>query len=285
MISVVIPAYNEEKAIGAAVDDVRAALAGAAMVVEILVVDDGSSDGTARAAERSGARVVRHAHNLGYGYALKVGIESASHDTIVIMDGDGTYRASDIPPLVGEFEKGVDMVVGVRAEAALHETTFKRLLRAVLTFLVEFTVGRKVPDVNSGLRVFRRSAARQHFPRLCGTFSFTTSLTLAYMMTGRFVSYVPIHYSERVGRTKVKLFRDALRTLQYIVEAIVYFNPIKMFLLVAAADVLVAVIIAAGVAHYDRGASAIILGVAAASACVIFSIGLLADLVRHSKAA
>jgi len=285
MIAVVIPAYNEEAGIAATIDDVRRVMTAASLDGEILVVDDGSTDATARVAEEHGARVFRHAHNLGYGYALKLGIESASRDTIVIMDGDGTYRAEDIPALVRAYEAGMDMVVGCRSRVALHETLFKRVLRGVLTFLVEFTVGRRVPDVNSGLRVFSRANVQAHFPRLCGTFSFTTSLTLAYMMTGRFVEYVPIQYAERVGRTKVKLLHDALRTLQYIVEAIVYFNPIKIFLLVAVGCLLISAALGAAVAPYARSAAMVILGSGWVGACVIFSLGLLADLLRFVRQA
>jgi hypothetical protein len=97
---------------------------------------------------------------------------------------------------------------------------------------VEFTTGRRIPDVNSGLRVFSRREALPLLDNLCDTFSFTTSLTLAYLMTARFVGYLPIAYHTRVGTTKVRLLRDSLRTLQFIVQAILYYNPLKLFLLI-----------------------------------------------------
>ena len=231
MISVVIPAYNEAAAIAATVQQVSAVLAGD--VHEIVIIDDGSSDATAQNAGAAGARVITHAHNLGYGAALKTGIRAATHDLIVITDADGTYPNDAIPQLIGKFRGGFNMIVGARTGEHYRESIVKAPLRYLLKWLVEFTTGRRIPDVNSGLRVFSRTEALPYLELLCNTFSFTTSITLAYMMTGKFVGYVPIAYNQRIGATKVKLFRDSLRTLQYIVQAILYYNPLKMFILVS----------------------------------------------------
>ena len=234
MISVVIPALNEEGAIGATVTDVSQVLVAAGLLpFEIVVVDDGSKDKTGQEAAEAGARIVRHPHNVGYGRALKDGIEAATYDMIVICDADGTYPAAAIPELVKLYQDGFDMVVGERHGPHHRQSAMKISLRAVLRLLVEWTAGRRIPDINSGLRVFSRAAAMRYFPHLCDTFSFTTSMTLAYMMTNRFVTYFKVEYFERVGHSKVRLFRDSLRTLQYVVEAIVYYNPLKIFLLAA----------------------------------------------------
>lgn len=234
MISVVIPALNEEGAIGATVTDVSQVLVAAGLLpFEIVVVDDGSKDKTGQEAAEAGARIVRHPHNVGYGRALKDGIEAAAYDTIVICDADGTYPAAAIPELVRLYQDGFDMVVGERHGPHHRQSAMKVSLRAVLRLLVEWTAGRRIPDINSGLRVFSRAAAMRYFPHLCDTFSFTTSMTLAYMMTNRFVTYFKVEYFERIGHSKVRLFRDSLRTLQYVVEAIVYYNPLKIFLLAA----------------------------------------------------
>src|SRR5262249_6848680 len=151
--------------------DIRQALSGTTN--EIIVVDDGSTDGTGRIAAEAGAKVVRHPENIGYGRSLKDGIAAAQHDIIAIIDADGTYLPSDIPRLMTELERGLDMVVGARSGGHYRESWLKAPLRRVLTRLVEFTVGRGVPDVNSGLRVFRRSTILPYFPQLCNTFSFT----------------------------------------------------------------------------------------------------------------
>jgi polyisoprenyl-phosphate glycosyltransferase len=231
MISVVIPAKDEEEMVAETILQVQRALEG--VDHEIIVVDDGSLDATAGRAMAAGARVISHPHNLGYGGALKTGIRAARYDTIVITDADGTYPNDQIPILLKEYEKGFDMVVGARTGQYYRESILKSPLRLVLKLLVEYTTGLKVPDVNSGLRVFSRQKTLPYFNHLCNTFSFTTSLTLAYMMNSLFVSYVPIPYHVRTGKTKVHLWSDTLRTLQYIVEAIVYYNPIKIFLLMS----------------------------------------------------
>jgi hypothetical protein len=107
---------------------------------------------------------------------------------------------------------GFHMVIGARTGEHYRESMIKDPLRALLKFIVEFTASRRIPDVNSGLRVFSRAVAMQYFPRLSDNFSFTTSLTLAYMMNSRFVDYQEIDYYKRVGRSKVHLFRDSIRT-------------------------------------------------------------------------
>jgi polyisoprenyl-phosphate glycosyltransferase len=243
MISIVIPAFNEARGVGTTVANISATLIVANLApFEIIVVDDGSTDDTGKVASDAGARVLRHPHNVGYGRSLKKGIEAATYDMIAICDADGTYPAAAIPELVRLYNDGFDMVVGQRQGAQYRQSALKMPLRAVLRFLVEWTAGRRIPDINSGLRVFSRDAAMKYFPHLCDTFSFTTSMTLAYMMTKRFVTYYKIDYFERTGSSKVRLFKDSLRTLQYIVEAVVYYNPLKIFLLLSLICVVVAAI-------------------------------------------
>lgn len=236
MISVVIPAYNEENAIESTIQEIRSVFQSMPLPqdqYEIIIVNDGSTDQTRAQAELSGARVINHPHNIGYGRSLKDGILNAKFDTIVITDADRTYPFNQVPKLYEEYQQGFDMVVGARTGAHYRESMLKSPLRLILKFLVEFTAGRKVPDVNSGLRIFSKKTVSTYLNHLCDTFSFTTSMTLAYMMTGRFVKYLPIPYEKREGKSKVKLFRDSLRTLQYILQAITYYNPIKIFILFA----------------------------------------------------
>lgn len=231
MFSVIIPAYNEESVIEITIDQLKKIfMQNEISDAEIILVDDGSSDKTSEAADKAGALTIRHPHNIGYGRSLKDGILAAKHDTIVITDADGTYPLEMIPVLLNEYKKGFNMVVGARQGENYDESFKKKILRLILKKLVEFTAGRKIPDINSGLRVFSRKEVLPYFSKLCDTFSFTTSLTLAYMMNGKFVSYLPITYNKREGKTKVRLFRDSVRTLQFIVEAILFYNPIKIFI-------------------------------------------------------
>jgi glycosyltransferase involved in cell wall biosynthesis len=281
MISIVVPAYNEADSIRGTVTSVMTALASSFDSLEVLVVDDGSTDETASIAAAAGATVARHPHNGGYGQALMTGIRAARHDTIVIIDADLTYPVDAIPALVKEFNRGIDMVVGARTGKHYEGSASKSLLRSLLKMLVEFTAGRTVPDVNSGLRVFSRKTVVAYLPQLCRTFSFTTSLTLAYMMTGKFVTYLPIAYHDRVGDTKVRLFRDSLRTLQYIVQAIVYYNPIKVFILLALAAAGVGLVTAVTALMFSSATVPLLfLGAGALTALVIFAMGLVAVLLR-----
>ena len=125
------------------------------------------------------------------------------------------------------------MVVGQRTGKYYRESPIKLPFRIILRFLVEYVAERKIPDINSGFRIFDKKTSQKYFSHLCNTFSFTTSLTLAYMMNGKFVHYIPIQYFKREGSTKVKLLQDSIRTLQYIIEAVIYYNPMKMFMLLS----------------------------------------------------
>lgn len=282
MISIVIPALNEQDAIGQTIEQIDITLRQDGIEnYEIIVVDDGSSDDTFKHAESAGAKVLRHPHNVGYGRSLKSGISAATYDTIVITDADLTYPANAIPKLLDKLDEGFDMVVGARTGHFYSGSVFKGPLRKILKWLVEFTAGRDVPDANSGLRVFRKSTITEYFAHLCDTFSFTTSLTLAYMLTGRFVTYIPIDYHERVGTTKVRLFKDSMRTLQYIAQSIVYYNPIKFFVVVSGCCVLLSAIaflvgaITGFNAPYFLGIGGVLV------ALLVFCLGLLADLLRQ----
>jgi glycosyltransferase involved in cell wall biosynthesis len=278
-VSVVIPAMNEETAVTPTIQEIQHALSG--MEYEIIVVDDGSQDATAELAQKAGARVVRHPHNLGYGAALKSGIRQAKHDTIIITDADGTYPHDQIPALLTEYQRGFDMVVGRRSGKYYSESILKAPLRLLLKFLVEYTTGRKVPDVNSGLRIFSREKVLPYFNHLSNSFSFTTSLTLAYSMNSLFVSYVPIPYHPRVGKTKVHLLRDSLRTLQYIVEAITYYNPLKIFLLISVLIIAVA-LVSLVLALLLKLSSFLYIGIGGILMSIqVFCLGLLAVLLRQ----
>lgn len=227
--TVILPAYNEEEAIGPVIDQIRG-LPGAP---EVLVVDDGSTDRTADIARKHGAVVVRHPGNAGYGKSVMDGILVAKNETIVITDADGTYPVERIPEFVEQLEAGFDMAVGARSGPAYRGTFLKMPARIALKALVDFVTGRNIPDINSGLRSFRKSQVIPVFPHLCQGFSFTTTITLIYMLTGKMVTYVPIAYHKRVGRSKVRIIRDSLRTLQYVTEVVATFNPLKLFLLLS----------------------------------------------------
>lgn len=282
MISVVIPAYNEQDQIASTIQSVAAVLKSAGLEpFEIVVVDDGSSDATGAQVENAGARLVRHLHNLGYGRSLKDGIAACTYDMVVITDADGTYPLGEIPALVAEYRRGFDMVVGARTGEHYRESFIKAPMRKVLKWLVEFTAGRSIPDINSGLRVFSRKTLTPYFNHLCDTFSFTTSATLAYMMTGRTVTYRDIPYHERVGKSKVRLLRDSLRTLQYIVEAITYYNPLKIFIVCSAMCVALGLVCLPFAIIFHIATLFMFSAGSMLIAILIFALGLLAVLLKQ----
>jgi polyisoprenyl-phosphate glycosyltransferase len=282
MISVVIPAFNEENAIFETVKSVRDVLEKANFNnSEIIVVDDGSSDETGNRAKDANAEVVVSLQNMGYGFSLKRGITEAKNDIIVIIDADGTYPIDDIPRLVEIYKKGFHMVVGARSGKHFWGSYLKAPLRVLLRWLVEFTAGRKIPDVNSGLRVFSRKEVIPYFDHLSNKFSFTTTVTLAYMLTNKFVEYVEIDYRDRIGNTKVRLFLDSMRVFQQIVETGLYFKPLKIFMAMVIATLIAAIgSIVIGMAL--EIVSAVWLGIGfIIISIIIFAIGLFAQTMKH----
>jgi polyisoprenyl-phosphate glycosyltransferase len=231
-ISIIVPAYNEEGSIGSVIQAIKEVTQHAGLVAEILVVVDGATDHTAAEAAKAGAKVVEHPQNYGYGRSLKTGIIECQHDLIVITDADGTYPCDRIPDLV-KLSSKYHMVVGARTGKYYQGSLTKRFGRFVFRWLSEFATGQNIPDINSGLRVFRRQEILPFFSVISSGFSFTTTCTLVYLLNDYFVNYTPIDYHRRKGKSKVRHIRDGMRALQIIVEAILRCNPIKIFLCLA----------------------------------------------------
>lgn len=223
----VIPAFNEASAVQTVIAELREVLAGSGNPVEIIVVDDGSSDRTAEMALGAGARVLRHRSNRGYGAALKTGIVAASHEYIVITDADGTYPAEEIPKLLSALEHA-DMVVGARVGAKVKIPLIRRPAKMVLNLLANYMTRAKIPDLNSGLRAFRRNIVLQYFAILPDQFSWTTTITLAMHCDKYAVSYLPISYRERKGKSKIVPW-DAGTFFVLILRTIMLFRPIRVF--------------------------------------------------------
>ena len=242
-LSIVIPVHNEKESISDTLSRcIKLREVEQFREIEILVIDDASTDGTSDQLNNYDVTIVRHPAKAGYGQSLKDGIRNARFDTIVITDADGTYPIESIVELVDLYEDGFNMIVGARTGPHYRAPGIRSPLRSILRWIVEFIVGETIPDINSGLRVFSKNEVTPYLRRLCNTFSFTTSLTLAYYLTQKFVTYVPITYSQRIGSTKTKVFKDSLRTLQYIVQIVLYYNPIKIFLLLCVFNTLLGTI-------------------------------------------
>ncbi len=227
-ISVVIPAYNEEAGLESVVNGLRRLLEDHGIRHEIVIVDDGSSDATAAAAKRTGARVIRHRSNRGYGAALKTGIIAAKHEVILITDADGTYPPEPIPEMLADLENA-DMVVGARVGKNVKIPLLRRPAKWVLGHLANYVANHKIPDLNSGLRVFRRSVAIQYFAILPDQFSWTTTITLAMLCDKYAVTYIPIDYHERKGQSKIVPW-DAMNFAILIFRMAFLFRPLRVFL-------------------------------------------------------
>jgi glycosyltransferase involved in cell wall biosynthesis len=231
-LSVIIPAYNEEKSIAPVLSKLTQVLAAYDGPHEIIVVDDGSQDATAAVAEtHTGVTVLRHHANRGYGMALKTGLRHAQHNMVCITDADGTYPNERIPHLVDRLTQSeFDMVVGARTGEKVSIPFIRRPAKWFIGQLANYVAGEHIPDLNSGLRVFRREVALQLFNMLPDGFSFTTTITLAMLVNGYLVDYVPINYYVRVGQSKIKPVRDTLNFIQLIMRMALYFAPLKIFL-------------------------------------------------------
>jgi glycosyltransferase involved in cell wall biosynthesis len=227
-VSIVIPAFNEEAAVGAEVRNVRKTLQQASVEHEIIVVDDGSQDRTADEAVRAGARVLKSSINRGYGASLKTGITAAKYDMICITDADGTYPADQIPALLEQLQTA-DMVVGARVGQNVNIPLVRKPAKWMLGWLAERIAGRKIPDLNSGLRAFRRELAMQYFSVLSNKFSFTTTITLALMADDYSVVYHPIDYYARVGRSKI-VPRHFMDFVILVLRMAMLFQPLKVFI-------------------------------------------------------
>ncbi len=226
-VTVVVPAYGEREGLGLVLSELKGMASGWDRPVEVLVVDDASKDGTAELAEELGARVVRHDRNLGYGASLKTGVRAARWETIAIIDADGTYPATAIPELVALLD-GVDMVVGDRSQYTAAVPLVRRPAKAFLRGLARFVTGTPIPDLNSGLRVFRKSLVTHYLPILSERFSFTTTLTIASLCDGLSVVYRPIEYRRRVGRSKVVAW-DFFGFLSLVTRLSILFRPLRVF--------------------------------------------------------
>lgn len=227
-VTVIIPAYNEESGIYESIVNVQKTLDKAGIEYEIIVVDDGSRDNTFNLAQKAGAVVIKHLKNSGYGASLKSGIQYAKNEIIVITDADGTYPAKSIPEMISKLEEA-DMVVGARIGQEVRIPLVRKPAKWFLRRLASYITGESIPDLNSGLRVFRRECALQYFSILPDKFSFTTTITVAMICNGYNVVFIPIDYYKRAGKSKIVPW-DFINFSILVIRLSMLFNPLKIFL-------------------------------------------------------
>ena len=227
-LSVVVPAYNEEGAVAETIEEIRAALDPEPITYEIIVVDDGSTDNTLEAARATGVRVEQNPHNIGYGAALKRGIKYSDHEYVAILDADGTYPARYLPHML-DLARENDMVVGDRGTAMKNVPLIRKPAKWMLNNLASFLAERRLNDLNSGLRIFRRTELEPFIPLLPKTFSFTTTITLCMSCNDKRFVYTPIEYQKRVGSSKIRPV-DFLNFIVLVLRVIMLFNPLRIFI-------------------------------------------------------
>lgn len=276
-LSVVIPAYNEENAVRATVEDVRAYLEPLKIPYEIIVVDDASEDGTRSEAEASGATVTFNDVNSGYGASLKRGVRMAQHEYVAILDADGTYPARYLPEMLA-LCRDQDMVVGDRGAAMKNVPLLRRPAKKFLFAFASFLAERKINDLNSGLRVFRKSELIPFLPLLPQNFSFTTTITLCMTSNGKRMIYVPIEYGKRIGKSKIRPI-DFLNFIILILRISTLFNPLRVFIPLGLAFFTLGLVkFIVDIFYWNLSETAVFSFLAA---IMIWSLGLIADMISR----
>ncbi len=280
-VSIIIPVYNEEGAIEATIQSIREVCTKARFTYELLVVDDGSTDGTRQTLSAAGIVPLQHDLNLGYGASIKTGIRHAQYDVIAIIDADGTYPAEKLPDMVAAMiGKTYDMVIGARTGPQAHVPWMRRPGKWILRRLAMAITGMDIPDLNSGLRVFRRELFERYETMFPEGFSFTTTITMIALTNGYRVKFLPINYHKRIGQSSIHPVRDFLGFLMLIVRLAVYFKPLKIFLPVSVVLFVIgsakAVIDVVRLNHFGVGGVTVVL-----AALQLAFLGLLADLILH----
>lgn len=232
-LSIVIPVYNEEKAINGALEFFKNLLE-KNPDLEVIFVDDGSTDDTLQILKNNiHSRMILLAHdkNKGYGAAIKSGVKVASHNYIAITDADGSYPNERILEFFQILlEENADMVIGARTGKVVRMAFFRKFPKYFLRKLAEYLSGSTIPDLNSGLRVVRKELIQKSLKYLPEGFSFTSTLTLFLLSNNNKILYYPINYYKRMGKSKIKPFRDTMNFLQLIIRTVMFFNPLKVFL-------------------------------------------------------
>ena len=226
-VSVLIPAYNEEESITGTVEAIRK-YAGMVKAMEIIVINDGSRDRTGEIARTLPVTLIEHETNTGYGSGLKDGLRQAQYEFILIADADGTYPLEDIPRLLAEAPNYA-MVVGARTGAIVKVPPLRKPGKWLITSLAEYLSQRKIPDLNSGFRVFRKDVALRFLTLYPDGFSFTTTITLAMLTNHYKVKFIPINYHRRVGKSSIKPLRDFTNFTILIIRICAYFKPLNVF--------------------------------------------------------
>ena len=276
LVTVLLPAYNEEQSIGQTIRKIKDLHPD----FEILVVDDGSTDNTRQEALDAGANVWSHPYNIGNGAAVKTGLRYASGEWILMMDADGQHDPADIAALLEHKEK-FDMVVGARKKGSAT-SLHRDLANFFYNWLASYVTKFRVQDLTSGFRLIKNDTIRKFIYLLPNTFSYPSTITLAYLRSGRSIKYIPIKTQKRKGKSKIKLFQDGVRFFLIITKIATLFSPFRVFLPVSLFFFLSGIfyyLYTYIVEHRFTNMSALLLS----SSMIIFMIGLVSEQISQMR--
>lgn len=279
--SIVLPAKNEAVGLTKTLPRLKDTFAG----VEIIVVDDGSTDDTAEICRSHGVVYLRHPYSMGNGAAIKSGARRASSDVIVFMDADGQHDPADIPRLLAKLDDGHEMAVGARTWDT-HASVGRGLANRIYNRLASYMTGNRIDDLTSGFRAARARHFKRFLYLLPNGFSYPTTCTMAFFRSGLPVAYVPIRAQQREGKSHIRIVQDGLRFLMIILKVGTLFSPMRLFLPISAMLFLLATVYYGytfATMHRFTNMSALLY----LSSLLCFLIGVLAELVSslHYKEA
>jgi glycosyltransferase involved in cell wall biosynthesis len=230
-LSILIPIYNEEQSISGTVGIIRDTLSKSDFNWEIICINDGSTDRSKEVLSTiEDVRVINHKTNKGYGAALKSGIRLASFPYVCITDADGTYPNDQIPFLFNEMLKNnIDMIIGSRTGVNVTYPFIKSIPKFIITTLANYISDTRIPDINSGLRIFKKDQALEFIHLYPNGFSFTTTITMAMICSELNVEFFPVDYYKRQGRSKIRPWKDTVGFFNLLLKIALYFNPFKFF--------------------------------------------------------
>ena len=270
-VSVIMPAKNEAGSIQTLIDTLRRQFPEA----QVLVVDDGSTDGTEQIVVATGADVISHRYTMGNGAAIKTGARSATGDIIVFMEADGQHDPAEIPRLLERIDEGYDMAVGARTGAS-QASIWRGFANWAYNHLASYMTGQKIQDLTSGFRAVRAQKFREFLYLLPNGFSYPTTITMNFFRSGYPVAYVPITANRRVGKSHISPIKDGLRFLVIIFKIGSLYSPLKLFAPVALAHALLGIGYY-GYTYFSAGRLSVATIFLLTAAVTIFLIGLVSE--------
>lgn len=277
--SIIIPVYNEEDSVKQTIESLKSLLLSNNFTGEIIAVNDGSTDKTKEILETiNGIKIINHQYNKGYGAAIKTGVKEAKYDTICIIDADGTYPMEEIKTLIS-YLPDYDMAVGARSGEKVKMPLRREFAKFFLILLIKLLTGTKVPDMNSGLRVFKKSLIKKYERLIPDGFSLTTTITICSIINNHKIKYVNINYHPRKGASKIRPIKDTYNFFIVILKTVLYFKPLKVLLPVGIFLMAAAVILGVWSVFFLGRFLDTTVSVLFVSGLQVFILALLADLI------